>query len=93
VANRDVNLIIDDGANEVFSQLPGTAPGGERHASPTTARFMGRLCDASRRTGGVTIPLPEALYVERHRIRTAPTHRQAGDNFTAPQYLVEEWIE
>lgn len=91
VANRDVNLIIDDGANEVWK-----AGGTATQAASVLRTYYGAAAGFAPTiiTGGTNVPLPEALYLSSgYRIRTSTNARQAGDDFTAPQYLVEEWIE
>jgi hypothetical protein len=91
VANRQPSLVLDDGAN-VYARMPfdsaqvGTqtiayswACGGNPANGSTVARGM---------------PLNDQAYLfQAHRFRTATAGLVAGDNWSAPVYLVEEWIE
>jgi len=91
VAARLVNVIIDDGTNTVFRY--GT--GASQAASQTVNYpfFGGGFVDA---TGGNprAIPLPpDLLLMGGYRFRTTTTLLDAGDDWTAPQMLIEEWIE
>jgi hypothetical protein len=91
VANRSVQLIIDDGANPVWiggfnfvqaaSLIEDYGPG--IGASP--------VIDAS----GVvaTTALPDMLMFAGWRWRTRSTNLQAADQYSAVQYNAEEWIE
>jgi hypothetical protein len=91
VANRDVNLILDDGTNEIWK-----AGGASTQVASINRTYYAAAAGYSPAllTNGVTVPLPEALYLASgYRIRTSTNARQAGDNFGAPVYLVEEWLE
>ena len=91
VANRIPGLILDDGTN-VFYQV-GT---NVSTAASTTGRYAwasgnGAFGEtASNKIG--TLPVPMTL-LGGYRIRTSTGSIQAGDNWGAPQLLVEEWIE
>lgn len=91
VANRQADLTLDDGAN-VFATLPTP---GNLTASNTwrVSWFPGAVKDATL-AEGTSSPLPTDTRVAAGaRLRTATTNLDAGDNWSAPQYLVEEWIE
>lgn len=92
VANREVALTFDDGTNIYCVQLPGAvqAAGGVRRYSYglDTAVVASGLGAVDR-----TIPLPRLLMLAGHRIRSVTGNLQAGDNYSAPQLLVEEWLE
>lgn len=91
VANRRPNLQIDDGTTELArSTLQNDATAG------ATFHYSYQI--------GVQALAGAGNYFSAHivsrtylsggfRIRTATTNLQAGDNFGAPQLLVEEWIE
>ncbi|MGH9492610.1 MAG: hypothetical protein ACRD2K_03835 [Terriglobales bacterium] len=91
VATRTVRLVLDDGVN-IYAQFAASA---DQVASLT------RQYNAVRGGGGVsgtagdidirvstTLPL-----FQGHRIRTLTAGLQAADDFGAPQFLVEEWLE
>jgi hypothetical protein len=92
VANRISNLTIDDGANIYFSDNPNIvqaasaingyifAQGNNRHAAPAVLAVPGCLPVGLRLGAG-------------HRIRTSATLLQAGDVYSAPNYLVREWFD
>lgn len=92
VANREVAITFDDGAAIYFVQLPGAvqSAGGTRRYSYGigTAVVQGGLGAADR-----TIPMPRLVMLAGHRIRSVTGNIQAGDNYSAPQLLVEEWLE
>lgn len=91
VANRTVNLVIDDGANAVFRAAAQTA----QTASLTVIYSFGASLPSQATAGGVSInPLAEALPLAAgYRIRTVTTNIAGGDNWGAPQLLIEEWIQ
>lgn len=91
VANRRPNLSLDDGTTEVARSLitaDATAGAtfhysyqmGVQSQAGSGNYFNAHLCAQHALPGGF-------------RIRTATTNLQVGDNFGAPQLLVEEWIE
>lgn len=91
VANREVVLTIDDGANIVAEIASGTS-----HVASTTRRYsfarnVQRGAGATALT--VNAPIPDAILMGGYRVRTVTTNLQAADNFGAPRLWVEEWIE
>lgn len=91
VANRSPGLIIDDGATTMFASDPGAVV----PASQTQVFTAG---NASQRLPVVALvqswALPsECVLMAGARIRTSTLLLQAGDDWAAPQMLVEEWIE
>lgn len=90
-ANREVSLVLDDGAN-IYARVPS---GFTQVASLT--RTYSTFHHAPRNTiaqdNTLNFPLPRLDMQGGHRIRTVTTNLQAGDDFGAPQLLVEEWIE
>ncbi len=90
VATRAPHLIIDDGVNILF----------EITANGTQAASLTQRYSAGNSTFSITsdaavvqIPLSEAVILQPGwRIRTLTTAIQAGDQYSAPQYSVEEWI-
>jgi hypothetical protein len=91
VANRFAALVFDDGASiyarATFDQATTTLQ------APVHSWSMGGNPSGGQ-TNMRTMPLaqPNALLAGQ-RIRTATASLQAGDNWSAPVYLVEEWIE
>lgn len=90
-ANRRPTLIIDDGANEIWRQNSNV----NQVASETSVYEAAP--GASFTTIDVriyTLPLPIGLMLaEGYRIRTSTAAIDAGDDYAAPIYSVEEWIE
>jgi hypothetical protein len=91
VANRFPNIAFDDGANVHARVGSNTA----QAASLTRAwAFSGApLIQALSGTALIVVGAPEIYLAAGHRIRTITENFQAGDNWGAPQFLVEEWIE
>jgi len=91
VANRDVNVLIDDGTNTLLQLGAGssqTASTSRLHTLINSGANPGILTSATPVLG--TIPF---LLLAGYRIRTSTVNLQAGDNYGAPQLLVEEWLE
>lgn len=91
VANRRVNLTIDDGTNTLLLKPPGAD-----QAASLTYIYQADANGAAAALLSTTqaLPLPPDLFLRAgFRIRTATNSIQAGDNWAAPQLLVEEWIE
>jgi len=91
VANRLVKIVIDDGANA----LSKGSCGNYQTASQTYVYTGGAgLYPSSLLIGYWNIVLPEMpILFQGWRIRTETDTIQAGDNYGAPQLLVEEWIQ
>jgi hypothetical protein len=91
VASRETALVFDDGAN-VFVRVPA---GAGQTASLT--RLYSSFYAAQRNTllidTTINFPLPRLDLQGGHRLRTITTAIDGGDNWGAPQMLVEEWIE
>lgn len=91
VANRNPTVVIDDGATILFTSDAAAsivasqqwrlvaACGLQRAPAVSTTFFWGL---------GATM-----ILLAGWRLRTVTTGLQAGDDFAAPQLLVEEWIE
>ncbi|HKV99981.1 MAG TPA: hypothetical protein VJN96_09155 [Vicinamibacterales bacterium] len=91
VANRSVGFTIDDGANILFQ----TGDGFTQPASLTVRHVFGEGLGNFGNPGvAVNGMLPTFLpLLGGWRIRTATQAIDAGDNYGAPQMLVEEWME
>jgi hypothetical protein len=90
-ANREVALTIDDGTN-VYARSPSRIA---QAASLTRAYTFGINLNAvaAAQDTEQTASLVPVTIQGGHRFNTVTTNRQATDNYGAPQYLVEEWIE
>jgi len=91
VATREVALAADDGTN-TYCRIPAT----QSQAASLTRRW--EFTQATPFAGlnqDATIPamFPALLLAAGHRLTTITTARQVTDNFGAPQYAVEEWLE
>lgn len=90
VANRFIILTLDDGTN-IFGTFPVNL------AVTASQVFTATFFTGS---GSVTATVLEAnisvflgvLLPSGYRMRTAVSGLQAGDQLSAPQYLVEEWL-
>lgn len=91
VANRNMVLTIDDGTNvliEIVDELVATANGSffyDYACGMPAASLLGTRAY-------FPLPIPFTLS-SGYRIRTVTNGIQAGDQFSAPQYQVEEWIQ
>jgi hypothetical protein len=90
VANRNVRLMADDGANiYVMSDANYAHPGS------TTLAYSAKALptQAVGASTFVNIPWPHDLVLPAgHRIRTLTQNIQAGDNWGVPLLYVEEWV-
>lgn len=92
VASRFPNLAIDDGANifgEITSQAATTAGNTNRLSFAPGLDALTAYANSNQ-----SLPLPIGLRLSAgFRIRTVTSNLQAADQYTAPQYLVREWLE
>jgi hypothetical protein len=91
VANRQPVLVVDDGTSELFRAAhPLNQTAGTTWMNSWTVVGAG----SSGGGFGVIHALPDRVILPGgSRIRTVTNAIQAGDNWSAPQLLVEEWIE
>jgi hypothetical protein len=84
-------LTIDDGANIYIA----TRSNNSQAATNTFTYTAGPgLTNAAESGFQNQMALPVGLIVPAgHRIGTATFGLDPGDNYSAPQYVVEEWIE
>ena len=90
-ANREPVLTIDDGTNALWETSSGVAV-----TASQTAKYRAGVGTplATIGTRVYTLPLPEGLYLAAgSRIRTVTAALDVGDNYGAPVYAVEEFIE
>lgn len=91
VAARRVNLYVDDGTTIALRVPCGDTQAASLNQQYNAAAwgFAPVLADLQAQ-----IALPADFFLlQGWRIRTNTTSLQAGDNFGAPQMIVEEWIE
>lgn len=90
-ANRRPTLIIDDAVNELWrvnSNVNQVATELSVYQAGAGAPF------ATLDTRIYALPLPFGLLLsEGYRVRTSTAAIDAGDDYAAPIYTVEEWIE
>jgi hypothetical protein len=91
VANRTVSLRVDDGTTAYYgTDAPGTQP------ASNTVRYSAAEGVAAK-TGTISewnMAFPHTMVLGGgHRFRTVTNNLDAGDNWGAPQYLVEETLE
>lgn len=90
VANRNFRLILDDGTNTIQSVVNGTNITASLTQPVTVATGI-----FPQATAGVFMQTDigaDVLLPAGSRIRTSTIGLQAGDNWSAPLLLVEEWI-
>jgi hypothetical protein len=90
-ANREVTLTLDNGTS-VYTRSPSRV----NHTASLTrtySAFQSPSLAAVTTDPTLNLQLPRLVLSDGHRIRTATSNLQAGDNYGAPQLLVEEWIE
>lgn len=90
-AAREVAITFDDGTT-VYAE----AAAGVNQAASLTRQYTatrGGVRGAAATGTGILIAIPDLRLAAGHRIATVTINRQAGDDFGAPQLLVEEWLE
>jgi hypothetical protein len=90
-ATRQVTLLLDDGTATLFS-----IPAASSQTASLTYTYNWAPSVPSTPVNALNVwgPLPGDLFLQAgYRIRTSTASFQAGDNWTAPQLLLEEWIE
>jgi hypothetical protein len=91
VANRAPSLILDDGATTVFQLGANGTVAASSAAGYTWAAGLGIFGSTGNGNAGA---LPDPAWLSAgYRIRTQTGLFDVGDNWGAPRYLVEEWIE
>lgn len=91
VTNREVGLFFDDGAN-VFSAFPSTVNQTATQTRVYTGSPAG-VRGAAATALDVTIAIADLVLLAGHRFRTQTINLQAADDWAAPVYEVEEWLE
>lgn len=90
-ANRVLSLAFDDGTTTFFqSGTPSNVTAGITQSISYAAVGQEDVTG----TFSFTQCIPDTIFLMAgYRIKTATQSIQAGDNYGAPQYVVEEWIE
>ena len=91
VANRTPVLTIDDGANVIFETGTNVA-----QTATQTAKYRAAVGVPLTTFGALAylLPLPGDLELAAgSRIRTVTGAIDVGDDYSAPVYTLEEWIE
>lgn len=91
VATRFVSVVLDDSVNMVARSYSNFA-----HAASVNQQYSYSLgFSGSLVTVGVVaaVQLPDVPLNQFWRIRTFTSSLQPGDQYTAPQYVVEEWLD
>lgn len=86
-ANRIPAFVVDDGATAY-----GRFPGGTQTASTTAQHTFSDVGAASTANGLVSPFAGQLILPGGHRLATSTSNIQAGDNYGAPTYLIEEWV-
>jgi hypothetical protein len=90
VANRTSHLIIDDGANVLLNSASVIAQVASNGLTYNTGDDAFSLTVADNMVWLQSVASLRLL--PGYRLRTLTTNLQAGDQYTAPQYLVTEWL-
>jgi hypothetical protein len=92
VANRSVQLWFDDGATTWYELPPMVDQPASTYYTYNWA--IGVSTRAGVPTGWVQDPLPDRITLAAGwRFQTVVANMQAGDDWYAPVYYVEEWVE
>lgn len=88
---RTVMLIIDDGTSELARLQPMATQAISTTVIYTWAAGAGY---GGATANGQTMPMPADIYLrEAFRLVTVMANLDGGDNYSSPQYLVEEWLQ
>lgn len=90
VANRNPRYIVDDGTNILIVPASTIQQTASAAYSYNVSSFGANVTPAY--SSDFNIMLPEVIMNEGWRFRTNTIGIQAGDDYGAPQLLVEEWI-
>lgn len=92
VANRSAILRLDDGSSKIWDIVTAYV-----HAASTVINYHWlpqSLKESTAIQSNIMVPLPPALYAfQGYRLGSQTTNFQAGDDWIAPEILIEEWIE
>jgi len=90
VSNRRVRVKIDDGSGND----PYAMDCGSNQAASNSYAYAVDTVPLLGGSGFINVPIPDDLPLSAGMlIETDTTNLQAGDNYGAPVFIVEEWIE
>lgn len=89
-ANRRVILVIDNGTNTIYALPSDTL---QTASQARLYLFTPQPVAQFQIVNDFFLPLPILSLAPGYQIFTNTTALQAGDNYSAPQLLVEEWID
>jgi hypothetical protein len=92
VANRFVRSVLTDGVNTYFNSTYNAAQVASTTINYIFVPGLQAATDVPVTDNFLSIPMDNRI-VTGHKMLTLTTAIQAGDQWTAPQYLVEEWID
>jgi hypothetical protein len=90
VANRNISFVIDDGVNILYRYISNT-----NFTAGSTGRhvFASQNLQGNVDASGQNLSIPDNLFLGAgYRFRTVTGGLQVNDQFSAPQYLVQEWV-
>lgn len=90
VATRAVVLVIDDGTNALFAIEAPTSQAASLTNQYNYSQIGGRFGLGVGNNQSISIP--DIILAPGWRVRTSTVALQAGDQYTAPQYNVEEFL-
>lgn len=91
VANRTIELVFDDGTNEILRLQDRTVITAGQTRTVQAQQFAVLPADTTTTHYFV---LPQDFEMRAgYRIRTETTNLQATDNYAAPTIIVEEWMD
>jgi hypothetical protein len=89
--NRFASIILDDGVTTYYQHFYPTFQGP---STAVTYNFSALAIEPAVIGNNTLVPFPPNLRLSAgHRIRTQTSVFNAGDNWGAPQLLVEQWLE
>ena len=91
VANRTIEIVIDDGTNEILRLQDRTVITAGQTRTMQLQTFSALPADTTT-THYFVLP-GDFVMLQGYRIRTETTNIQVGDNFGAPTMIIEEWLE
>ncbi len=91
-ANRVVRLFFDDGVNVFYASESRLVETQNLSFGYSYGAFLG-FEETAVSIDQIAIGLPDFLMPGGFRFRTNTVAIQGGDQYTAPQFLVEEWID
>lgn len=92
VANRNVHLVIDDGANTLYRSVWSISQTASQNVMYSGSLNAGQPASDTSIVVALRLP-PQMLLMPGWRIRTLTNGLDVGDQWTAPQYNVQELLQ